>query len=198
MKASKLVYNKNDYFSVSGFAQVGVEFVIDNKKKFFGFEEWNNNDIFKNLKIGYLDSFRARKIENKIDLVSMFSYNAKHKKVYLIGYMKNVRQLESNEIDVIKKLLEEVNWLNSIQDDFQNVSDNNTGFEKFKKCFNSKEIITKTENSFVVNLKYEEIKILKNSINLTEIFPNINNLKRLSVLYNLPIEIQNFILNKCK
>lgn len=72
MKASKLVYNCNGYNSVNTVAQVGIEFSINNKKKFFGLEEWNNNKIIKDLKIGYLDSFRTNQVNSLIELIWLF------------------------------------------------------------------------------------------------------------------------------
>jgi len=198
MKASKLVYNCNGYDSVNSVAQVGIEFSINNKKRFFGLEEWNNNKIIRDLKIGYLDTFRANKINKVIEIIVLFSFNKKNKKVYLIGCMKNVKQLECNEIYEIRKNLNQQNWLNIVHKHFQNVNDDNTGFEKYEKCWYTNDIITKTEKSFVFNLKYERIIFLDTPLNLTDIFPEINNLKRLSVLYNLKGEIQEYILKQCK
>ena len=198
MKASKLVYNCNGYDSVNGIAQVGIEFSINNKKKFFGLEEWNNNKIIKNLKLGYLDSFRANKINGVVEYIVLFFYNPNDKKVYLAGCLKNVRQLDFNEIQEKRNFLEEQNWINIVQENFQNINDDGLGFKKFKKCWSSNDIIVKTEKSFVFNLEYEKLIFLDIPLNLTDIFPEINNLKRLSVLYNLKREIQEFILKQCK
>ena len=52
MKASKLVYNNYNYISVSGVAQIGVAYTIDKGKKYFGLEEWNNSETFRNIKLG--------------------------------------------------------------------------------------------------------------------------------------------------
>ena len=194
MKASKLVYNNYNYISVSGVAQIGVAYTIDKGKKYFGLEEWNNSETFRNIKLGYLDSFRSNNIEDVIDFILLFSYNPNDKQIYLIGCMKNVKQIKCNEIDEIRNQLAGQNWLNSIQNEFQNINDNGLGFKKYKNCWNSNYIVEKTEESFIVNVRYVESIILEEQINLTEIFPNINNLKRLSVLYNLPIEIQEFVL----
>ena len=123
MKASKLVYNNNDYLYVSGFAKVGIEFSINSKKIFFGLEEWNNNEIIKDLKLGYLDSFRANKVDGVIDFILLFSYYQEEKKVCLIGCLKNVRQLDCNKIKEIRNLLLGRNWLNIVREDFQNIND---------------------------------------------------------------------------
>ena len=69
MKASKLVYNNYNYISVSGVAQIGVAYTIDKGKKYFGLEEWNNSEKFRNIKLGYLDSFRSNNIEDVIDFI---------------------------------------------------------------------------------------------------------------------------------
>lgn len=202
MKASKLVYNCNGYNSVNTVAQVGIEFSINNKKKFFGLEEWNNNKIIKDLKIGYLDSFRTNQVNSLIELIWLFSYYPTDRKIYLVGYMKNVRQLECNEIYAIRKNLNQQNWLNIVHKHFQNVNDDNTGFEKYKNCWISNDIIAKTEESFLFNLKYEKLYFLNKPINLSEIYPEINKkwkwLKTLYSITNLPIEIQEFILKQCK
>lgn len=202
MKASKLVYNCNGYNSVNTVAQVGIEFSINNKKKFFGLEEWNNNKIIKDLKIGYLDSFRTNQVNSLIELIWLFSYYPTDRKIYLVGYMKNVRQLECNEIYAIRKNLNQQNWLNIVHKHFQNVNDDNTGFEKYKNCWISNDIIAKTEESFLFNLKYEKLYFLNKPINLLEIYPEINKkwkwLKTLYSITNLPIEIQEFILKQCK
>ena len=60
-KISKLVYNRNNWTCVSGVAQTGIH-VINSKRKnyYFGLEEWNQNNVFKGLKIAYLDSFRSK------------------------------------------------------------------------------------------------------------------------------------------
>lgn len=199
MKASKLVYNCDGYDSVNSLAQVGIEFSINNKKKFFGLEEWNNNKIIKNLKLGYLDSFRANKINGVVEYIVLFFYNPNDKKVYLAGCLKNVRQLDFNEIQEKRNFLDEQNWINIVKENFQNINDDDgLGFKKFKKCWSSNDIIAKTEKSFVFNLEYEKLIFLDLPLNLTDIFPEINNLKRLSVLYNLKREIQEFILKQCK
>ena len=202
MKASKLVYNCNVYDSVNSVAQVGIEFSIKNKKRFFGLEEWNNNKIIRDLKIGYLDSFRTNKVNGLTELICLFSYNTTDRKIYLVGYMKNVRQLECNEIYAIRKNLNQQNWLNIVHKHFQNVNDDNTGFEKYKNCWISNDIIAKTEESFLFNLKYEKLYFLNKPINLSEIYPEINKkwkwLKTLYSITNLPIEIQEFILKQCK
>lgn len=185
MKASKLVYNFNGYNSVNSVAQVGVEFSIKNKKRFFGLEEWNNNKIIKDLKIGYLDSFRSNQVNDLTELIWLFSYYPTDRKIYLVGYMKNVRQLECNEIYEIRNLLLGRNWLNFVREDFKNVNDDGLGFEKYKKCLYSNDIITKIEKSFVFNLKYDETFFLDKPLNLTDIFPEINKKwRRLRLLYN--------------
>lgn len=116
--------------------------------------------------------------------------------------MKNVRQLECNEIYAIRKNLNQQNWLNIVHKHFQNVNDDNTGFEKYKNCWISNDIIAKTEESFLFNLKYEKLYFLNKPINLSEIYPEINKkwkwLKTLYSITNLPIEIQEFILKQCK
>jgi hypothetical protein len=198
MKASKLVYNCNGYDSVNSVAQVGIEFSINNKKKFYGLEEWNKNKIIKNLTLGYLDSFRAKEINGIIEDIVLFFYNPNKKEVYLVGCLKNVRQLDFKEIQEIRNNLTGQNWLINVSENFHNINDDGEGFEKYRKCYSSNNIIAKSEESFVFNLQYEKLLFLKTPLNLTAFFPEINNLKRLSVLYNLNEEIQEFIIKKCK
>lgn len=193
MKASKLVYNTTDFIQVSGKAQTGISFTINSKKKFFGLEEWNNNETIKKRKLVYIDSFRSRERNGDVDFILLFMFNPTNKNVYFVGCLKNVKQLTDDEIQGIRDDLGNQDWLNTVQNHFNQINDDGSGFKKYTKCWNSNSIVAETEKSFVLNVSYDELKFLEKLINLTEIYPEINNLKRLSVLYNLPNEIQELI-----
>ncbi len=97
MNSSKLVYNTNNYTSISESSQCGV--LVDNaniSNYYIGLEEWNNNKVLKKLKIAYLDSFRAYDRPNEIDKILLFSFNTQHRHIFLVGYLSRVTQIKND------------------------------------------------------------------------------------------------------
>jgi len=194
MKASKFVYNDNDWTSVSGLAQTGI--IVNrneqNKKKYyFGLEEWNNSNILRNHKLAYLDSFRSFPRMEYYERIELINFN--NGIVYHVGRLENVKRIKCKEIPDIKKLLLKENWLKRVETDFHNIEDvrpieNNN---EYMQCWNSEDIVATTNNGFILNLRYEKFSLFKEPINLTALNPAANNWKRLIHLYGIPNELEN-------
>lgn len=202
MKASKLVYNTNNYQSVSGCAQTGINVIFDDIHYYFGLEEWNNSKVLKKFKLAYLDSFRSHNRIEIIDCILLFSFKPVNRQVYFIGFLKKVEQIKDNEIEGVKQQLIVNDWLNIVQNDFNAIGDNRNvnQHQEYMNCWESDNIVANTGKAFILNIKYKEANFFKeeNYINLTQIDPRINQKwKRLSVLYNLPNDLLMYIKEKC-
>jgi len=191
MKASKFVYNDNDWTSVSGLAQTGI--IVNrneqNKKKYyFGLEEWNNSNILRNHKLAYLDSFRSHSRPAMYDHVNLFMFSPLEKVIYHVGFMTGVKQLSNNQIPEIRAQLDANNWLNTIEPSFHAINDQRSIIEnrEYMQSWDSDSIVEKTNDAFILNVTYDSWTIFPIPINLTRIDPNVNSRwRRLSVLYNV-------------
>jgi len=98
MKASKLVHN-NNWTSASRLAQDGI-FVNSNKKKsyYFGLEEWINNPVLRKKKVGYIDSYRSFFRIGVADRIALFTFNPDNRRIFYVGDLYNVQQLNDKEI----------------------------------------------------------------------------------------------------
>jgi hypothetical protein len=202
MKASKLVYNNNNFTSVSGVAQTGIYVTRNNKKAsyYFGNEEWLNNQTLKKMKIGYIDSYRRTTrlgIEPKI---ALFMYNRYDSQIYHIGNLYKVKQIIPEEIEEIRQELLQNNWLNYAQEGFNNIGDNRqiNQHTQYFNCWNSNNITGDIGKSFIINIRYSRIEIFKEKLqvnNLSLSLPLINKKwKRLVDLYNVPEEWERHLL----
>lgn len=192
MKVSKIVNNSNNWKSISGIVQTGI--LIKNnglaKSYFLGLEEWNNSEILRELKLAYLDSFRSVRRTEYFDCINLINY--KNGIVYLVGKIEGVKQLENDEIEEIRNTLSHHNWLPKIKNDFTSLNETQL-FEnpqEYLKCWNSENIVAPTNQSFILNLRYEKILFLKKPINLTELDNRANNWRRLSKLFNVSNELE--------
>ena len=61
---------------------------------------------------------------------------------------------------------------------------------EYLKCWNSENIVAPTNQSFILNLRYENILFLNEPINLTELDNRANNWRRLSKLFNVSNELE--------
>ena len=185
MKVSKIVNNTNNWKSISGIAQTGIMVnTIGLSESFFlGLEEWNNSEILRKLKLAYLDSFRSVKRTEYFDCINLINY--KNGIVYLVGKIEGVKQLENDEIEEIRNTLSHHNWLPKIKNDFTSLNETQIieNPQEYLTCWNSEEIVAPTNQSFILNLRYEKILFLKEPINLTELDIRANNWRRLSKLF---------------
>jgi hypothetical protein len=194
MKASKFVFNNNHYTAVSGLAQLGI-LVPSNKllkrAYYFGLEEWMNNPILKELKLGYIDSFRRTLRTGVEERVVLFMYNPNDNQIYYVGNLYGVEQLNEQEINQIRINLNNENWLEIVQTDFNNIGDQRLiqNHKEYMKCWHAQLIVGPTGGSFIVNIKYKKLEIFseKERVNITKLIPEVNNSwKKLSILYNVP------------
>ncbi len=189
MKASKLVNNNNNWINITRLAQNGiiVKANTQNKKQyFFGLEEWNNCHILRKHKLAYLDSFRSFPRAGYYERIELINYC--NGIVYYVGKLENVKQIGCVEIAGIRNMLTSEGWLKRIESDFNAIQDlriieNNT---EYMKAWNSKKIIAPTNESFILNIHYENFIFFESPVNLTALNINANNWKRLSQLYNIP------------
>lgn len=202
MKASKLVYNNNNYTAVSGLAQAGI-WVPSNKlvKRgyYFGLEEWMNTSILKEMKLGYIDSFRRILRPGVEERVVLFMYNPNDNQIYYIGNLYGVEQLNDQDIDQIRINLINENWLDIVQTDFNNIGDQRLiqNHKEYMKCWNAQLIVGPTGGSYIVNIKYKKLEIFSKKllVNLTQINPQINNKwRRLIDLYDVPKKWEKYFI----
>lgn len=185
MYASKLVLNSNGWTSSTGLASDGIKV---NNESVYGFEEWLNNPILRELKIGYIDSFRTGQNNNAFERIALFTYFNSDKNIYYVGNLYGVKQLEYSELLNIRGRLENRGWLNAIRTEFNTVFNGTNAFNLYNKCFNSHHVTGKTQTTFVCNLKYESLELFEpsNWINLTEMGRDVNNRwKHLNNLYEV-------------
>lgn len=192
MKVSKIVNNSNQWKSLSGIAKAGiiVNTIGLSDSFFLGLEEWNNSEILRKQKLAYLDSFRSVIRTEYFDCINLINY--KDGIVYLVGRLEGVRQIEDIEIKEIRKTLDRENWLHKVKNDFSKLNETQL-FEnpqEYLKCWNSENIVAPTNQSFILNLRYEKILFLKEPINLTELDNRANNWRRLSKLFNVSNELE--------
>ena len=197
MYASKLVYNTNNYTSVSGNAQTGI--LVNNNKKpyYFGLEEWNNQPILKKKKVAYIDSYRRFLRLEIADKIALICYNPNNKNVYHCGNLWGVRQLQNKEINELRVYLSKNNWLQLVENSFNAIGDLRTinAHTEYMRCWNSKDIIAGTGKSFILNIEYEKAEFFEQDKweNLTKIIPAINNKwKKLNQRYTVPKEWEKF------
>ncbi len=194
MKASKLVNNNNTWNSASGIAQTGILVLknVQNKKSYyFGLEEWNNSDILRKYKIGYLDSFRSFLRLEYYERIELINFH--NRTVYYVGRIEKVKRIKCKEIPQIKKLLTNENWLKKVEVDFNAINDlrkivNNN---EYMQCWNSEDIVAPTNEGFVLNIRYDTLTFFEHPINLSAQEASVNNQwKRLIHLYEVPQNLE--------
>lgn len=185
MYASKLVLNSNGWASPTSLASDGVNI---NNGSFFGFEEWLNDPVFRELKIGYIDSFRTDRSNTNYDRVALFTYLKGKKIVYYVGNLYGVKQINYPELLNIRGLLQNRKWMEERKTELNTIFNETNAFELYNNCFNSNHITGGTQTTFVCNFKYEKLELFKTEkwVNLTKLDSSINNRwKRLKILYNV-------------
>jgi hypothetical protein len=192
MFASKLVYNTNNYIAVSGHAQTGI--LVNNKKPYyFGLEEWNNQQLLKDKKVAYIDSYRRFVRIGIADKIVLICYNPNDGCIYHCGNLINVRQLENSEIPVLRSYLNTNYWLQLIERSFHAIGDLRPihTHTEYMRCWNSHNIIAGAGGSFILNVMYEKADFFerKNWKNLSKIIPKINSKwRKLNQRYTVPKE----------
>lgn len=147
---------------------------VPNNKKTFGLEEFNFNTILRELKIAYVPCYgNARSFPRpNIDELNLISKIAGRDHFHY-ATLQNVSPITDEEICEIRKLLDshihDIYFNSSTQDFFQN------DFSRFQDqiyfMFNQNRIAANQNNaSFLVNLRYEELTILKKPIKL-DVYP---------------------------
>lgn len=199
MFASKLVYNTNNYTSVSGNAQTGI--LVNNTKNpyYFGLEEWNNQQILKKKKVAYIDSYRRFVRVGIADKIALIYYNPNDKTVYQYGNLWGVRQLQNKEINELRDYLNNNNWLQLVENSFNSICDLRAinAHTDYMLCWNSNNIIAGTGKSFILNIEYERADFFEqnNWKNLTKLIPKINNnWKKLNQRYTVPKEWEKYFI----
>lgn len=185
MYISKLVYNSNDWTSPTGLASNGITL---NNGDVYGFEEWLNNSNLKELKIGFLESFRKRKRPEKIGRIALITFFKRTRTVYYVGNLYDVTQINNNQIPLKRQLLPE-NWLDIISADLTRQFPNTNANELYLQCYNSNIISGPIGGSFVFNIKYEKLELFPREkwINLTKLNSEVNiKWKHLKQLYSAP------------
>ncbi|MFN3849399.1 MAG: hypothetical protein ACK4NY_08230 [Spirosomataceae bacterium] len=194
--AAKVLNSTNQWQSVTPLYdvnnQVGVTGFINNQSYQYGFEQWLNNDILKDLKLGYLDCYRSHNFNDLAERVIIFQLLRGN--IWYIGNLYGVKQLCYNEIEEIQNQLIEQNWLDIINNNFIEIGDLRLLDEthEYLQHYNANHIVGNPDtNPFILNIRYSELKLLTNPINLTQIYPQINNKwRRLSIRYNnIPNEL---------
>jgi hypothetical protein len=147
---------------------------VPNNKKTFGLEEFNFNTILRELKIAYVPCYGnaisfPRPNLDELNLISKIA-GRDH---FQYATLKNVSPIRDEEISEIRKLLDshihDIYFNSSTQDFFQN------DFSRFQDqiyfMFNQNRIAANQNNaSFLVNLRYEELTVLKKPTKL-DVFP---------------------------
>jgi hypothetical protein len=193
-KISKLVHNTNNWTCIAGVAKTGIHVTNSERKSYyFGLEEWNNSEVLKKHQFAYLDSFRSFPRFDYFEKIELINYN--QQTVYHVGRLKGVKQIKCNEIPEIKKTLLDENWLEQVQMDFHQINDlreieNNI---EYMSCWKSEEIVAPINEGFILNVRYDEMTFFDNAIDLSALNPEINNLKRLVLLFELPPQIESIL-----
>jgi hypothetical protein len=143
---------------------------VQNNKKTFGLEEFNFIALLRELKIAYVPCYgNARYFPRPFvkELHLIFKTEGRNHIHY--ATLHNVTPIADEEIYEMRKLLEphinEIYFNKSSQDFFQN--DFSNFQDQIQFMFNQNRIAANQINaSFLVNLRYEELTILKKPIKL--------------------------------
>lgn len=192
-KISKVVRNNDNWMRVTAIAQTGIEVIHEKCENYhFGLEEWNNCEVFKKHRIAYLDSFRGFRRTERYENIELINFN--NHTVYHIGTLKGVRSITSEEIEEIRNTLKNENWLETVEQDFQQIHDlrlieNHT---EYMNCWHSNEIVAEVNKGFILNIRYDEMIYFDEPRNLTLQDQSVNlRWRRLVPLYELRNEFQN-------
>ncbi len=146
----------------------GVPIPIANKT--FGLEEFNFNEILKKLNLAYVPCFGNAKFypRPKINELNLI-FKTGGRDHYHYATMRNVTPILNKEISDVRKLLEP--YLNEIYFNHETHDFFKNDFENFQNqihfMFKQNSIAANQNNaSFLVNLRYEELAILKEPVNL--------------------------------
>lgn len=194
MKVSKLVFNNNNWTTVSRLAQTGVSVNRNTnyKNKYnFGLEEWINCDILRKHKLGYLDSFRSFPRLGNHERIELINFS--NGIVYHVGRLENVKRVKCAEISLIKDLLMKDNWLKKVEADLHKIQDLRpiANHNEYMQCWNSEDIVAPTNEGFIINIRYDALTFFEHPINLSAQESSVNNQwKRLIHLYEVPVNLE--------
>lgn len=188
--AAKLVFNNSAWQRPTKLVTEGTGIFVPSSDLYFGLEEWLNHPVLKELKIGFIDCYRASEYPEKVDVLHLFTFNSSNKTVYHIGNMYGVKQIHYSEIEQIRQKLQEQHWLKSIEEDFKTLGVSK--INEYLKIWSSNVIVGSTAESFMVNVHYEQIELWdkKDWKNLTKKNPMVNkSWRHLSVKYRAEVFI---------
>ncbi len=188
--AAKLVFNNSAWQHPTKLVTEGTGIFVPSSDLYFGLEEWLNHPVLKELKIGFIDCYRASEYSEKVDVLHLFTFNSSNKTVYHIGNMYGVKQIHYSEIEQIRQKLQEQHWLKSIEEDFKAIGVSK--INEYLKIWSSNVIVGSTAESFMANVHYEQIELWdkKDWKNLTKQNPKVNtSWRRLSKRYSADLFI---------
>jgi hypothetical protein len=178
--AARVVMNNNGYTGVSGLAEEGIAVNLKTIEYKIGFEEWSNHELFKNLKVSYLDCYRPFVREGITDLYLYRVEQTQPIKTYrTVGILEGVTQIQNHEIPALRNLI--MQNIELIQASFNNIGDPrpiNGPNHPYNQSLQSNHIVAKPGKSFVLNIRYESMRLFEGeTANLTDLTGSIINEK---------------------
>lgn len=125
----------------------------------FGFEEWLNNNILRNQKLGFLESYRHIHYPEVADKILLYTKIGND--IFHVGNLYGVRQLTNDLIPQIRQELLMMEWNNVIENDFDLLDDNRVFQEhlEYQQHWQSQSIvINNIECGFCININYKKIE----------------------------------------
>lgn len=185
---SKTYYCTNNWSAPQSLSTFGIPIQNDESKKILGLEEFNfskkvTSIQFENSFLAYIPSF-STKIRPYIDQLDLFCRSGRNETIHYATLL-DVRQItRTDEVIQIRKLLENENFLNWVENnrDFQNNYGDlfNEALKVYKQFYYSNNIHAKgNSNRFIFNVLYENKIIHEPAISV-----NWSNLMFASRLYN--------------
>lgn len=173
---ARILNSENDWESVSILknTDAGVTGFSHGETYQYGFEHWLNNDILKELKIGYIDCYRDTYYKEEAERVILINFDGNA--LWYVGDLSKVRPLRRGEIASVKRDLEQRGWLKNIRGQFNNIGDIRelNDNHEYMKHYNAKEVVGEPQtNPFVLNIRYAELNFLQKPIDLILIYPEI-------------------------
>lgn len=178
MKAK--TYRSSDFLGPQNLSSFGIEIA---PKLTLGLEEFNFIDILKENKLAFIPAFSTC-IRSKVDLVELFYYDKQNRTNVKYAELKGVQQIANEEVISIRKMLGDDFVRQILTNESWNLVfgvESENAKERWKKYYQTNSVFPKRRDElrFVLNVKYEEIKLKFESYN--EKFINLN---YASILYN--------------
>jgi hypothetical protein len=183
--AARIVWNIDNWEYPSGLTDHGISVSHKNGDYHYGLEEWLNNKRLRELKLGYLDSYRITNRKEASSDILLYTIDPEKNHYYHVGLLYGVSQLDPidpNLITSVKNKLS-LDWLvDPIEQDFRRIEktpagQNSKGKEIYRQNnWNSKKIISEPPGGFIVNIRYDNLELFNRSkwVNLTAKDPEIS------------------------